>query len=307
MRRAALLAVVAIISVTAATCQRSVPTPLYGVTFDNDGGASTSTLDAQATTLQSLPQMPTVRVVLDEGTKPSDYQPAFTKFNPIAYTQAELLDSSELSSMSAAQYEARARTFVEGLSGVDLWEVGNEVNGSWTGSYAAVAEKVTRAHNVVRSHDAVSVLTLWENTWGPNHCGNGPGEETPHQFSQRLTPAVRSQIAHVHVSWYPTLCKTLPKLANGQRDVRVPVAAIKAELEVLHADYPNARIGFGEIGLPTKVTSGTLSTAQTIATYYYGLDLGLSYFEGGYFWWYGAQDLVPTSKPMFATIADAMA
>jgi hypothetical protein len=38
----------------------------------------------------------------------------------------------------------------------------------------------------------------------------------------------------------------------------------------------------------------------------YGLKPGLSYYVGGYFWWYGSEDLASTSKPLYPTFVDAL-
>jgi hypothetical protein len=67
--------------------------------------------------------------------------------------------------------------------------------------------------------------------------------------------------------------------------------------------YPNAKLGFGEIGLPNAATSSTLAKATDIATYYYNLSINLSYYVGGYFYWYYAEDAIPyTTKPMWQTL-----
>jgi len=296
VRRVLLVAVVIAISLLAAGC-RDVPKPFYGITFDNDNGASTATLNAQADVITHLPHTPMVRVVIDPDSSPSDYSAAFARFQPIAYTMAELVDSSSIPDYTLSEYAAHADLFADALAGppgegtdpVDFWEVGNEVNGNWTGTPSVVAQKVLAALDVVQQHVKRSALTLWENNWGTNHCGNGSGELTPQQWSALLTAEERAKFQMVTVSWYPTQCSGKP---NGNSNL-IPAATIKAEMESLKGLYPNALIGFGEIGLPNPVTSGTLASAQAIASYYYGLgDLGHpDWYIGGYYWWYGASDM----------------
>ena len=64
-------------------------------------------------------------------------------------------------------------------------------------------------------------------------------------------------------------------------------------MATIHKLYPNATVGFGELGLPKPVTSATLASAQAIVDYYYRLgNLDLSYYVGGYYWWYAGDDIV---------------
>ena len=50
----------------------------------------------------------------------------------------ELLDSSEEKAVSVAAFQAHVRSYLQALDGdVAIWEVGNEVNGNWTGPYAS--------------------------------------------------------------------------------------------------------------------------------------------------------------------------
>jgi hypothetical protein len=64
----------------------------------------------------------------------------------------------------------------------------------------------------------------------------------------------------------------------------------------LHAIFPNAALGFGEVGLPRPVNSSSASGAQQIMTWAYPLRLALPGYIGGYFCWYGAEDaLLPGS------------
>lgn len=277
------------------TGMRALPSPLYGVTLDNDSGAGATQLNNQAASLTALPHMPTARIVFDEGQVPSDYQAAVNALQPKAYLMGELLDSESMKVATVAQYQARASQYVSAFgSQIDLWEVGNEVNGNWTGNYTDVAAKITAATNVVTAASKRNALTLWYN----DQCGDGPSELDPVAFSQQYLPAATRDAQHyVLISYYQTQCN----------DIQPTVATLTTHFQQLHALFPNALLGFGEVGLPDPATSGTQAKAQSIINYYYKLKINLPYYIGGYFYWYYAEDCVPyATKPIWQTLHDAM-
>ncbi len=65
----------------------------------------------------------------------------------------------------------------------------------------------------------------------------------------------------------------------------------------LAADFPNAQVGFGEIGLPKPIVPSTLARARSIFSYYQALvPSGVPRFTRAGFWWNSAEDLVPSTK-----------
>jgi hypothetical protein len=178
---------------------------------------------------------------------------------------------------------------------VDLWEIGNEVNGNWTGRYSTVEAKLTDAYDDVVSAGGRTALTLYYNIG----CGDGPSELDPISFSERYVPAaVRTGLDDVFLSYYEADCK----------DIRPSTATWTAYFTRLHSLYPHAQLGFGEIGMNEPATSATLGTAQSLMSHYYGLDIALPYYVGGYFWWYYDEDCLPiTTKPLGATLRAAFA
>ena len=273
---------------------RTLPDPLYGTTLDNDSGAGSSLASAQAASLKALPHMPTTRMVFDAGTTPADYTTAINAMQPVSYILGLPVDSSDMTKYSLSQYHNRFAQFLSGLGGqVDLWEVGNEVNGNWTGAYSDVSAKITDAYNQVAAAGKRSELTLYYN---PNNC-DGSSELDPINFTNQYVPAsMRSGLNYVLLSYYETQCN----------NYRPSASVLQNYFTQLHSLYPNAKLGFGEVGLPNATTSATLVQAQSIASYYYGLQLGLPYYVGGYFWWYYAEDAVPTTKAIWPTLDAAM-
>ena len=272
-------------SLTFVLMQHLAAQQIYGVTIDD-----VSNLTSETTALSSHCKKMTTRVVFDGTEMSSSYVNPLTAIQSVSYTMGELLDSYELSGITTANYITRAQQYLAGLGNlVDIWEIGNEVNGNWTGPYSTVAAKIKGAFDVYHGVGKKTALTLYYN---PNNC-DGPTELTPIQFSNQYVDAtVLANVDYVLLSYYETQC-------NDYR----PTAAVLTDLfDSLHVLYPNAQLGFGEVGLPNAATSTTLAKANSIMKYYYGLSIPRSYYIGGYFWWYWAEDCVPKSKTLWKTL-----
>ncbi len=259
--------------------------PLWGVTVDHVSG-----LTPMLATLATLPQPPTVRVYFDVHEPASSYATPVARIAGVGQVMGELLDSSDEQAITTAGMRQRAESYVQALGGdVAIWEVGNEVNGNWTGDPATVAEKLDAAYEVVVAAGGRTALTLYENDFGPEHCGDGESEPTPLQYARRYIPAsVAEGLDYVLLSYYPTQC-------GG---VEPSAATLARELQELHAVFPNALLGFGEVGLPRPASRRTLSEASQIMHWAYSLNPQLPYYVGGYFWWYGAQDALRKRAPL---------
>lgn len=268
------------------------PTPaISGLTVDD-----ISNVSSVVAMEQTLPVRPTTRVVFDDSEPASYYAKAVTSLDPVSGVMGELEDSSAAKSVSAVTYQARVQSYVSTLgSSVNIWEIGNETNGNWTGSYPVGAAKVAEALTDVPIGTAA--LTLYANEYAPNNCGDGTSEPTPVQWSNTyLTAAQRAEISYVFESFYPTQCQnTYPSSST-----------VALEMASLHSLYPNAVVGFGEVGLPNQASASTDATAAKVMAWAYGLDPNLSYYVGGYFWWYGAEDLAPTSQPLYPYFVTAL-
>jgi hypothetical protein len=264
------------------------PSSMYGWTIDDVSGVSKI-----VASLQASPRRLTTRVVLDPGTTPGDYRPAARAMDPYTTLMGELVDSESMARMSVSAYRSRAASFVSGLPEVDVWEVANEANGDWTGTYASVSQKIEAAYQVVTQASKPAALTLWYNP----DCRGSSRELDPVAFSQQyVSPSTRAGLAYVWVSYYETECN----------DYRPSAATLTALFTQLHQLYPGALLGFGEVGLTDPATASTLAKARSIMTYYYGLRIDVPGYVGGYFWWYGREDLVPTSRPLWSTFTAAV-
>jgi len=268
------------------TRMRPLPRVLFGVTADDVGR-----LHELVTSARHLPEMPTTRIYFDVSEPPRYYATAVRRLHPVSYLMGELLDSADETHISVAAYRHRVKSYLAAFRNeVDLWEIGNEVNGNWTGRYARVEKKLTAAYREVTHARRRAVLTLYYNAG----CGNGTAELGPLPFSRRYVPrAVRNGLTHVFLSYYEQNC----------HGIRPSARTLRNYFRKLHALYPHARLGFGEIGLSRPVRRRTIAAARSLISYYYGLQIRLPYYAGGYFWWYYAEDCLPySSKPLWSAL-----
>ncbi len=283
--RWALIGLLALATPSAGTTQAQPGSVLYGVTID-----TIAHLAQIRSSLVALPQRPTVRVVFDRSEPASYYVQATQSISQVGWVMGELLDSSAERSITAHQLRTRTQAYLRTLgASVSIWEVGNELNGNWTGPYSQVAAKAKAAFSVVHAAGARTAITLYANDFAPQHCGDGLSELTPAQFARHYLPArLRNHLDYLLLSYYPTQC----------RGVEPTGATLAARLKVLHGLFPHARLGFGEVGLPNPVKSATLQKARQIMRWAYALNPHLTYYAGGYFWWYGAEDALRPGAPL---------
>jgi hypothetical protein len=265
---------------------RPLPRPLYGVTV-----AETARLGQLVRSLRHLGKVPTTRIYFNAAQPASNYVAVVRALRPVSYLMGELLDSSDESHISVAEYKKRVKSYLSFFGrNIDLWEIGNEVNGSWVGQYSTVRDKLADAYREVNAAGGRTALTLYYNVG----CHDGAAELSPLAFSRRYVPrVVRRGLGYVFLSYYEDDC-----------DGRRPTAATwTAYFRKLHALYPHALLGFGEIGMNAPATRKTMPAAKSLIRYYYGLSIRLPYYVGGYFWWYYAQDCVPyRRKPLRAVV-----
>lgn len=294
--RGALVASAALVASTTLAAPSTAATHTsrsYGVTVD-----TVRHLDSTIVAIRHLPHRPTVRVVLDvDRAHPADvsaYRRPIVRLARSAKVMAELVDSSDLRHISSRGVRARTKTALHAFGRhVSIWEVGNEVNGNWTGRRRTVAAKVNAAYRVVHSAGGRTALTLFYN----HSCGDG-SELGPLAWSRRYLPrSERRGMDYVLLSYYEDSC-------HHRRPSR---AEWRGYFGKLHALFPNAKVGFGEIGMAHPATRRTHRQAVSLIRHYYRLRLHLPYYVRGCFWWYFAEDMVPfRSSSLWRTLARAI-
>ncbi len=275
---------------TAQAGTQNIKEPIYGVTLDD-----LSNLNAIIDSLVRLPYKPTVRVVFDPGTSAAEYYPSLVRLHQCAYVMGEIMDSAYFPS-TLSSYASLTNELVSTLKTVvDIWEIANEINGEWlradpTGSDSTVASQeqqigqmVEAAYNIVKNAGGKVAVTLYYNA---DDAGNTSYENDMDNWktwpTQFLSAAVRNGTDYVLFSYYP--------YDNPDLGTNINWATAFARLEAM---FPNAKVGFGEIG--TSDTNDSWERQSGLLTTFYPMVNTITdpKFIGGFFWWYYAEQMVP--------------
>jgi hypothetical protein len=248
---------------------------LYGVTIDG-----IEPLDDIVASLQKLAHRPTTRVVFDENVPASAYTAAVKRIHAVSAVMGEILDSFYVKTYTTEAYRSRTVEYLAAMpDDVDIWEIGNEINGEWLGDTATVAAKVTAAYDLVKAKGKTTELTLYYN----QDCWEKADHEMFRWTEANIPSAMRSGLDYVLVSYYEDDCNGL------QPDW-------PAVFTRLAAMFPTSRIGFGECG------TSKAARKEAYVHRYYGMKIDVPRYVGGYFWWYFRQDMVPYTKPLWTVL-----
>ena len=256
------------------------PVPLYGVTID-----AVDNVPAVVDALAHLSRTPTVRIVFDEGMDAPHYAAPVAAVRRVAYVMGELADSSTLKQTTATQLRERAVAYIDTLgNNVDVWEIGNEINGEWTGTTRDVVDKTLAAYDAIHQRGGRTALTLYYN----EGCAEQPARAMFDWTERNLPQRLRNGLDYVFISFYEDDCKIAPPDWN----------AVFSRLGDL---FPHAMLGFGEVGTRQAPRKAAMLSR------YYGMTIAHPRFVGGYFWWYFRQDMVPRARPLWRSLDAAFA
>jgi hypothetical protein len=227
----------------------------------------------------------TTRIVFDEWQPASSYTAAVNRLDTISDIMGEILDSYYVKDYTVDQYTNRAGEYVNAFGEqVDIWEVGNEINGEWLGDKDSVVLKLVKAFLVVRKAGKKTALTLYYN----RNCWENPQNEMFRWVNANIPGKLKQSLDYVFVSYYEDDC-------NGYQPNWQQV------FDSLHVIFPNSMLGIGECG-----TSNANRKAEYI-TRYYSMNVTTPSFIGGFFWWYYRQDCVLWStKPLWLVLDNAI-
>jgi len=258
---------------------RRIPAPIWGITID-----SVDPLDRIEEALVGFRTKLTARVVFDGGMKALDYRPALERIAKHAWIMGEIVDSYDMKKYTLEQYHARTEEYWRDLGDlVNVWEIGNEVNGEWLGNRGDVAAKVIDANSYVKARGGRTAVTPFFNP----DCWSAPEEEMFGWIERYLPPAFRNSVDYVLISWYEEEC-------GWQKPDFTPVFLRLGKL------FPRSKLGFGEVGAKKEALK------PDCLRRYYGLRVNAPRYVGGYFWWFFNQDMLPKTKPMWQVLHDAV-
>lgn len=247
---------------------------ITGVSIDNIHNP-----DDIVNSLKELPVKTTTRIVFDPSKPVSYYLNAVEKIHDVSFTMGELLDSYFMKDYSAEQYEDRAGNYADSFgANIDVWEIGNEVNGEWLGDIQSVIGKVNSAFRIVKSAAKPTALTLYYNTG----CTNS-SEHEMFKWIENIPKGMKDSLDYVFVSYYEDDC------AGFQPDWQ-------SVFDSLHVIFPNSKLGIGECGTKFK------KKKKEFIRRYYSMEINTPNFAGGFFWWYFVEDCVPNTKPLWKTL-----
>lgn len=214
-------------------------------------------------------------MVFDEGMPATYYQNAVKSIYGVSYVMGEILDSYYVKTLTPIQYEKRTKEYVNLLKNyVDIWEIGNEVNGEWLGTSSSVVNKIKKAGKIVKAAGGKTAITLYYN----DQCWSKSSNEMFRWTNKWIDDEIKNMVDYVFVSYYE--CED-----GGQPDPNWPEVFKK-----LSAIFPGKKLGIGEVG--TTVAKDKKALIQE----FYGMKINNPNFVNGNFWWYFYPDMVPTRK-----------
>jgi len=304
----------AIVTVTAVS---AIPLPLHGVTVADDNDIRTSSyLNQVLTSLGNLSVTPTVRIVYTRsvggnGDPASGYLSATQQIKTNRYILGQVVDSGYMPCYTVAQHSARWQDYISTMgNSVDIWEVGNEINGSWlynknadgtanpdfsasqctpaisgSGSDthpADVVTKMTDAYNQAKTAGKATALTLFFNV--DSTCAATDPTMTS-WASTNVPTSMKNGLDYVLVSFYPQWCTSNPYTYSPDWNT---------VFSNLRSIFPNAKLGMGEIGWDSSFSKPSNANLTTLIQ----TDSRIkptsvtNWAAGGFYWEFGI-DAVP--------------
>jgi len=297
----------------ASPAQALVPEPIHGVTVDDkndirDGAFLAKLLDS----LRHLSVKPTVRIVYAPGKKngyfsANSYLDATRQIKSVGYVFGQPVDSFYMRCFTPAEHLDRFRDYVTTLGTfVDIWEVGNEINGEWlfgstkrcspkpsvkSTSQADVVTKMVESFDYLKSQGKVTALTLYYNT----PCRRPAANEMFSWADANIPARMKAGLDYLLVSYYEVDCG---RYKPDWQQVFSKLATM----------FPNSKLGISEFGWSDKRTSSPI--IKDLLQRHYAIHPSVSNWAGGGFYWEFAIDMVPynpDSGSLWNTINTAMA
>ena len=257
--------------------------PIFGVTVDD-----TSRLSQTLESLTKLPKKMTVRIVFDYGMSPSDYSSEVNQIDSLAYTMGQPVDSSDMRRYSLDQYKSRFNEYLSAFGNqIEIWEIGNEVNGEWLGSASSVSAKIAAAYDIVKGAGKTTALTLHYNVG--TDCPTYPINEMYSWVNTYVPARMKQGVDYVLFSYFPENCPEIKPNWN-------------TEFQKIGAIFPNSKVGFGELGYE----QGTQAQKEALIKQYYPMTISHPRYVKGIFWWYFKEEMVPYTSHLWGVLNNAI-
>lgn len=210
----------------------------------------------------------------------------------------QIIDSQALPRCDRKCVQQRSEAFVQHLSpDVDIWEIGNEVNGEWAGDIGEVLEKIQIAYDAVNrlsppDRRLETALTLYYN----KACvpQDHPENEMFRWLEDNKGRLTQMSPTYVLISYYEKDC-------NNDRPDWATV------FRRLSDYFPHSYLGFGEVGAKDKKSE---YLKRYYGTYFHDLSRDTQLrakFVGGFFWWRYRDDMVPRGKDLWNDLTNVLA
>jgi hypothetical protein len=349
-------------------CTTAPPQTIYGITIE-DTESPEQIINTVNRVRQGTRKEVAVRVVIDPEHDLGDEQfktrlaalkSAGVKVMALLGDSHDLYrfgSGSDFNPTDVSRYRRRVQkalaTFGES---VDIWEIGNEVNGEWSGWKEKerkdatqdwekvspekrarrrqwVYNQIKAAYDVLQPADKCMAITFYYNDdhqghscWPkPQDLSDGSAYEMVNWASEYFTDKeMRDHIKYVFISYYEnTECG---KLLSG--DDEVDAGRFAGVLGMLSEKFTNADLGFGEFGpecdYPEGCPQETVGAKDRwcnrcagdikrfIPRYYKSYHELISSrmrtpkYVGGYFYWYGLQDMIPSNTSAVDELINAL-
>lgn len=225
-----------------------------------------------------MKQRPWVRIVFDYPQPASDYIEAVSAISKVADIIGQPSDSTYSSKMSVSAFKARFQQYVTTLPQINIWEICNECNGDWAGDNTPA--QTDAALSIVK---AAGKLSMFVPYWNTPNCADKHGDYVAWTQS-KISQTVKLGTDYVMTSIYGMDCEG-PEPTYPQ---------IESMLTTFATMFPNSKVGIGEYGAEKAIDK------ERIMKYYLNFRSTNPrfIFFGGY--WYGYQDLVPMTKPLWS-------
>lgn len=253
---------------------------IFGITIDDPWTNQAAIHDA----LASHTIKPFTRIVFDEYVPAADYLAAVDNIYAVSHVMGEILDSYYVAGYTVQQYLDRTNEYLSTLKDrVDIWEIGNEINGDWLGNTADVVAKIEGAYALAKSQGVTTAINFYYN----KACFyDKPEHEMFTWIRQNISDELKNGLDYVFFSYYEDDCEGVVYSEDEW----------KAVFGELHTIFPLAKLGFGEVGTTDSTKKGEYMQR------YYSINIQEQYYIGGYFWWYYKQDCVPKTTDLWSLL-----